>query len=120
MGDKFSFFMISGDPEKLYMGVITAIGYVSGGSDVYMFFTMDALKAVSKENEKITLNNAKPLSYYLDNLLELGEDNVELAACEFGMRVKGIEEKDLMPKVKVSGVSEFAFKSSGSKSVLVF
>ncbi|BBG24944.1 DsrE family protein [Sulfuracidifex tepidarius] len=120
MGEKFSFFMVSGDPEKLYMGIITAIGYVSGGSEVYMFFTMDALKGVSRENEKVLLNNAKPLSYYVDNLMELGEDSVELAACEFGMRVKGIQEKDLIPKVKVSGVSEFAFKSAESKSILVF
>ncbi|WP_256202092.1 hypothetical protein [Sulfuracidifex metallicus] len=34
MGEKFSFFMVSGDLEKLYMGIITAIGYVSGGSEV--------------------------------------------------------------------------------------
>jgi predicted peroxiredoxin len=111
--------MISGDLEKLYMGFITAIGYVSAGSKVYMFFTMDALKGVTKESEKLTLQNAKPLKYYIDNLLELGEE-VELAACEFGMKVKGIDEKDLLPNVKISGVSEFAYKSSESKAVLVF
>jgi predicted peroxiredoxin len=120
MGEKFSFFMVSGDLEKLYMGIITAIGYLSGGSEVYMFFTMDALKSLTKENEKMLLNNAKPLSYYLNSLIELGEESLEIAACEFGMRVKGIKEEDLMPKVKVSGVSEFAFKSSNSKSILVF
>lgn len=120
MSDQYSFFMISGDIEKLYMGFITAIGYVSAGSRVYMFFTMDALKGVTKESEKLVLHNAKPLKYYIDNLLELGESEVELAACEFGMRVKGINESDLLPSVKISGVSEFALKSSDSKAVLVF
>ncbi len=36
------------------------------------------------------------------------------------MKVKGISESDLLPNVKISGVSEFAFKSSDSKAVLVF
>ncbi|AWR98024.1 peroxiredoxin [Acidianus sulfidivorans JP7] len=120
MQDKYSFFMISGDPEKLYMGYITAIGYVSSGNKVYMFFTMDALKGVSKDSEKIVIGKEKPLKYYIDNLLELGEDDVEIAACEFGMKVKGIKEEDLLPKVKISGVSEFALKSSESKAILVF
>lgn len=120
MSDKYAFFMISGDVEKLYMGFITAIGYVSAGSKVYMFFTMDALKAITKEVEKITLPNVKPLKYYIDNLFELGEEDVEIAACEFGMKVKGIKEEDLLPKVKISGVSEFALKSSEAKAVLVF
>ncbi|EWG06435.1 MAG: hypothetical protein ASUL_09639, partial [Candidatus Aramenus sulfurataquae] len=51
MSDLYSFFMISGEPEKLYMGFITAIGYVASGNRVYMFFTMDALKGVTKEAE---------------------------------------------------------------------
>ncbi|TRM79461.1 peroxiredoxin [Sulfolobus sp. B5] len=120
MREQYSFFMVSGELEKLYMGFITAIGYVSAGSRVYMFFTMDALKALTREVEKISLPNAKPLKYYIDNLLELGEDDVEIVACEFGMKVKGIKEEDLLFKVKISGVSEFALKSSESKAVLVF
>lgn len=120
MPDKYAFFMISGDPEKLYMGYITAIGYASAGNEIYMFFTMDALKGVTKEAEKVVLGKEKPLKYYIDNLLELAEDNIEIAACEFGMRVKGVKEEDLLPKVKISGVSEFALKSSESKAVLVF
>ncbi len=110
--------MISGEPEKLYMGFITAIGYVASGNRVYMFFTMDALKGVTKEAEKIVLPNAKPLKYYIDNLLDMGD--VEISACEFGMKVKGIREEELIQGVKISGVSEFALKSSESKGVLVF
>lgn len=120
MPDKYAFMMISGEPEKLYMGFITAIGYASAGNQVYMFFTMDALKGVTKEAEKIVIGKEKPLKYYIDNLIELAEDNVELAACEFGMKVKGIKEEDLLPKVKVSGVAEFSLKSSEAKAVLVF
>ena len=110
--------MVSGEPEKLYMGIITAIGYASGGNKVYMFFTMDALKALTEEGEKIVLPNAKPLKYYLDNLIELAGDDLELVACEFGMKVKGVE-KFAYP-IKISGVSEFALKSSQAKISLVF
>ena len=110
--------MVSGDVEKLYMGVITAIGYASSGNKVYMFFTMDALKALTEENEKITMPNARPLKYYIDNLVELGGEDVELVACEFGMKAKGVE-KFAYP-VKVSGVSEFALKSNEAKISLVF
>ncbi|MFP3347426.1 MAG: hypothetical protein RXR17_08355 [Sulfolobaceae archaeon] len=46
-----------------------------------------------------------------------GED-LEIAACELGMKVKGIEK--LAYPVKISGVSEFALKSSEAKIVLVF
>lgn len=110
--------MVSGEYEKMYMGIITAIGYASSGNRIYMFFTMDALKALTEENEKIVLPNAKPLKYYLDNLIELGGDDLEIAACEFGMKIKGIEK--LVYKVKVSGVSEFAMKSNEAKIVLIF
>ncbi|AHC52070.1 peroxiredoxin [Sulfolobus acidocaldarius SUSAZ] len=120
MDDLYSFFMISGELEKIYMGFITAIGYASAGSKVYMFFTMDALKALTKESEKMALPNAKPLKFYIDSLIELGENDVEIVSCEFGMRVKGYRKEDLLPFVKISGVSEFALKSSESKAVLVF
>jgi predicted peroxiredoxin len=45
-------------------------------------------------------------------------DDLEIAACEFGMKIKGIEK--LAYKVKVSGVSEFAMKSNEAKIVLIF
>lgn len=48
----YAIMMVSGDNEKIYMGIITAIGLVSGGNKVYMFFTMDALKALTPESEK--------------------------------------------------------------------
>lgn len=113
-----SFMVVSGEPEKLYMSIITAIGFASGGSPVYMFFTMDGLKAVSKRSSEIVLPNQKPLSYYVENLIDMGE--VELSACEFGMRVKGVRHEDLIEGVKVSGVSEFSYKSSDSANVFVF
>ncbi|MBB5254171.1 DsrE family protein [Sulfurisphaera ohwakuensis] len=116
----YAIMMVSGEEEKIYMGIITAIGLVSGGNKVYMFFTMDALKALTKENEKIMLNNAKPLKYYMDNLIEMGEEDVEIAACEFGMKVKGITEDQFIYKVKQSGVSEFALKANEAKGVLIF
>ncbi|EZQ07068.1 peroxiredoxin [Candidatus Acidianus copahuensis] len=117
----YAFFIISGEREKLYMAFITAIGYVSAGSKIYMFFTMDGLNGITKKGlEEIKLENVKPLKYYVDNLIELGENDIELAACEFGMKVKGIGEEDLIQGVKVSGVSEFAYKSSTAKSILVF
>jgi|BEDMetMinimDraft_1075159.scaffolds.fasta_scaffold00438_6 predicted peroxiredoxin len=120
MTEMYSFMMISGQEEKLFMGVITAIGYASGGNKVYMFFTMDALRALTAESEKISLNGTKNLKYYLDNLMDLAGDDLEITACEFGMRVKNFKEEDFVYKVKVGGVSEFALKSSQSKATLVF
>lgn len=116
----YAIMMVSGDEEKIYMGVITAIGLVSGGNKVYMFFTMDALRALTKESEKITVKNAKPLKYYIDNLLDLGGEDVEIVACEFGMKVKDVKEEDFVYPVKPSGVSEFALKANEAKGVLIF
>ncbi|BFH73052.1 DsrE family protein [Sulfurisphaera javensis] len=116
----YAIMMVSGDNEKIYMGIITAIGLVSGGNKVYMFFTMDALKALTPESEKIILTNAKPLKYYIDNLLELGGEDVKIVACEFGMKVKGIKEEQFIYPVKPSGVSEFALKANEAKGVLIF
>lgn len=113
--------VLSGDPERLYMAFVTAIGVVSAGGRVYMFFTMDGLKGVTEESGAIMLPDAKPLRFYVDSLQELSEDGeVELAACEFGMQVKQVHKDKLIPNVKVSGVVEFAFKSSESKSTYVF
>ncbi|MEM3324309.1 MAG: peroxiredoxin, partial [Metallosphaera sp.] len=92
MSDMYSFMMISGDEEKVMMGVITAIGYASGGNKIYMFFTMDALRALTAESEKISLKGTKTLKYYLDNLFELAGEDLEITACEFGMRVKDVHE----------------------------
>lgn len=103
------------------MAYVTAIGAVSAGGRAYMFFTMDGLKGVTEEADRIMLPNAKPLRFYVDSLLELGEaDGVELTACEFGMSVKGVSDHSLLPKVKVGGVLEFVFKSSESKATYVF
>jgi predicted peroxiredoxin len=110
--------MVSGDHEKMYMGIVTAIGYAASGNKIYMFFTMDALKALTEENEKITLPNTKPLKYYVENLMDMAGEDLEIAACELGMKVKRIEK--LSYPVKISGVSEFALKSSEAKIVLVF
>ncbi|QGA55295.1 peroxiredoxin [Sulfolobus sp. E5-1-F] len=120
MSDLYAIMVISGEAEKLYMAYITAIGYASSGNKVYMFFTMDGLRGVTKEIEKIQLPNVKPLSYYYENLIELGGDDIELAACEFGMKVKNVDHERLLDKVKVSGVSEFALKSSEAKATLIF
>ncbi|AWR99030.1 DsrE family protein [Metallosphaera hakonensis] len=120
MTDMYSFMMISGEQEKMMMGVITAIGYASSGNKIYMFFTMDALKALTPESEKIVLNGTKNLKYYIDNLVDLAGEDLEITACEFGMRVKGIHEDQFIYKVKVGGVSEFALMSSQSKATLIF
>ncbi|ACP39010.1 DsrE family protein [Saccharolobus islandicus] len=120
MSDLYAIMVISGEDEKLYMAYITAIGYASSGNKVYMFFTMDGLRGVTKEIEKIQLPNVKPLSYYYKNLIELGGDDIELTACEFGMKVKNVNHERLLDKVKISGVSEFALKSSEAKATLIF
>lgn len=120
MSDLYVFMVESGDVERLYMAYITAIGFASAGNKVYMFFTMDGLKGVTKEMEKIQLPNVKPLSYYFKNLIELAGEDIEITACEFGMKVKNISHEDLVENVKVGGVSEFALKSSEAKAVLVF
>ena len=120
MSDLYVFMVVSGDTSRLYMAYITAIGYVSSGNKVYMFFTMDGLKGVTKEMEKIQLPNVKPLSYYFKNLIELAGEDVEITACEFGMKAKNVSHEDLLENVKVGGVAEFALKSSEAKAVLIF
>ncbi len=120
MSEMYSIMMISGEPERIFMGIITAIGYASAGSRVYMFFTMGALRALTKESEGISLRGSRPLKYYMENLVELGGEELEITACEFGMRVQGLKEEDLIYKVRVGGISEFALKSSQSKATLVF
>ncbi|MEM0363221.1 MAG: DsrE/DsrF/DrsH-like family protein [Sulfolobaceae archaeon] len=120
MGELYAIMVVSGELEKIYMAYITAIGYASSGNKVYMFFTMDGLRGVTKQAEKLELPNAKPIKYYYENLLELAGDDVELTACEFGMKVKNISKNELLDKVKISGVAEFALKSSEAKATLVF
>lgn len=84
MTDMYSFMMISGEQEKMMMGVITAIGYASSGNKIYMFFTMDALKALTPESEKIVLNGTKNLKYYIDNLVDLAGEDLEITHASLG------------------------------------
>ncbi len=120
MDELYSFMVLSGEPERIYMAFITAIGIVTLGGKVYMFFTMDGLKGATRQVDDIALPNAKPLRYYVDNLMGLGGGDVELAACALGASVKAVSKEELLPGVKVSGIVEFSTKSSVSKATFVF
>jgi predicted peroxiredoxin len=118
MADAYAIMVVSGEPHRLYMSYVTAIGLTATGASVYMFFTMEGLKGVTKEAEVLTLPGQKPLGYYIGNLLEM--EGVELAACSFGMSVMGVTKDRLLSGVKVSGVTEFAVKSGQAKGTMVF
>ncbi|MEM3857654.1 MAG: DsrE/DsrF/DrsH-like family protein [Thermoprotei archaeon] len=118
MADLCAIMVVSGEPEKLYMAYITGIGMAASGLNVYMFFTMNGLKGVTKEGQKIAIPAQKPLGFYSENLVDMG--GVELAACSFGMSVMNVSKQELIENVKVSGVTEFAIKSASAKVSLVF
>ncbi|MCL5788745.1 MAG: DsrE/DsrF/DrsH-like family protein [Candidatus Marsarchaeota archaeon] len=118
MSENYTIMVVSGELHRLYMSYITAIGLTATGSGVYMFFTMEGLKGVTKDSEELVLPGQKPLGYYVSKLLEM--EDVELAACSFGMNVMGIPKERLLAAVKVSGVTEFALKSNQAKGTMVF
>lgn len=118
MSENYAIMVVSGELHRLYMSYITAIGLTATGAGVYMFFTMEGLKGVTKDSEELALPGQKPLGYYIRNLLEM--EGVELAACSFGMNVMGVSKERLLAAVKVSGVTEFALKSNQARGTMVF
>lgn len=111
--------MNDGDPKKLYLAFINAASALAFESNVFMFFSMEGLRAVQKdESANLDLPEEKPFQQYYD--LVASDGNAELVACEFSMKAMKVGQEDLKPGVKIGGTAQCLAQVFDSKIVLSF
>ena len=108
-----------GNPKKLYLAFINAASALAFERRVFMFFSMDGLRAVKKtESGKLDLPGEKPFEEYYDLVAQ--DKNAQVVACEFSMRAMGVRQDELKDGVNVGGTAQCFGEIFNSKAVLSF
>lgn len=132
MTDKISMVVSEGTFDKAMMPLIMGTTGAAMGSEVHVFYTFFGTKLVMKGVKPklpgmmrlftgVFVNRMKKVGIpkYEELLKQAMDLGVNFYACSTTMGLMGIEEKDLMPGVKVLGAAAF-LKLAGESSVTLF
>ncbi len=132
MADKVSMVVSEGTFDKAMMPLIMGTTAAAMGSEVHVFYTFFGTKLVTKGVKpklpgfmrlftgvfvkRMAKAGSPPYEEFVKQAMEMG---VNFYACSTTMALMGVEEKDLIPGVKVLGAAAF-LKIAGESSATMF
>ncbi len=132
MTDKVSMVVSEGTFDKAMMPLIMGTTAAAMGSEVHVFYTFFGTKLVTKGvkpklpgfmrlftgvfAKRMAKAGSPPYEEFVKQAMEMG---VNFYACSTTMALMGVEEKDLIPGVKVLGAAAF-LKIAGESSATMF
>lgn len=132
MTDKLSMVVSEGTFDKAMMPLILGTTAASMGSEVNVFYTFFGTKLVTKGVKPklpgmmrlftgMFVGRMKKVGVpeYAEFMKQAMEMGVNIYACSTTMGLMGVEEKDLMPGVKILGAAAF-LKMAQESSVTLF
>ena len=132
MADKVSMVVSEGTFDKAMMPLIMGTTAAAMGSEVHVFYTFFGTKLVTKGVKpklpglmrlftgvfvkRMAKAGSPPYEEFVKQAMDMG---VNFYACSTTMALMGVEEKDLIPGVKVLGAAAF-LKIAGESSATMF
>ncbi|HEY6430681.1 MAG TPA: DsrE/DsrF/DrsH-like family protein [Acetobacteraceae bacterium] len=105
--------LISGEHERVHYAFVVAAGAAALGRRVVVFATNAGCRGLladwsgavdASRDKRVRAAGVAGLDELRDATQELG---VQLIACEAGLRIEGLTEAQLLPRVEVAGIATF-------------